>query len=85
MYTHTYNALTSKNISITEEAYQALEREKRKDESFTDAILRLTRKSGKLSDCFGSWKISDKEQGVIEEELKKGWRRASERITSEVS
>ena len=85
MCTHTYIALASKNISITDEAYRALEREKRKDESFTDAILRLTRGRGRLSDCFGSWRTSEEEQAAIGEELKKGWGRASERMLKEVS
>lgn len=84
MYGHTYIGLTSKNISITEEAYDALEREKRKDESFTEAILRLTRKRGKLSDCFGTWRTTDAEQLAIERELRRGWKRTSERILNEV-
>ena len=77
--------LTSKNISITEEAYEALQREKGRGESFTEAILRLTRRRGKLSDCFGSWKTTDDEQEAIEVELRRGWRRAKERISHEVS
>jgi len=76
--------LTSKNISITEEAYKALQREKGKDESFTEAILRLTRKRGKLADCFGGWKMTDQEQAAIEDDLTKGWRRAKELISHEV-
>jgi predicted CopG family antitoxin len=86
MYVYPYaHRLTSKNISITEEAYEALQREKTSGESFTEAILRLTRKRGKLSDCFGSWKTTDDEQEAIRVELKGGWRRAQERISSEVS
>jgi len=77
--------LTSKNISITEEAYEALQREKGTGESFTKAILRLTRKRGKLSDSFGSWKTTDEEQEAIRVELTKGWRRVEERISREVS
>jgi predicted CopG family antitoxin len=77
--------MASKNISITEEAYEALQREKTRNESFTDAILRLTRKRGKLSDCFGSWKMTDSEQAAIENDLAKGWRRAQERVSHEVS
>jgi predicted CopG family antitoxin len=77
--------MTSKNISITKEAYEALQREKRRDESFTQAILRLTRKNGKLSDCFGTWKMTDEEQDTIEDELATGWRGVQERISSEVS
>jgi predicted CopG family antitoxin len=81
---YTYH-LTSKNISITEEAYEALQREKARGESFTEAILRLTRKRGKLSDCFGSWKMTDEEQDTIRGELTRGWRRTQERVSREVS
>ena len=77
--------MASKNISITEEAYEALQREKGSDESFTDAILRLTRKRGKLSDCFGSWKMTEREEEVVRAELAGGWRRVQERVSSEVS
>jgi len=77
--------LTSKNISITEEAYEALQREKASGESFTEAILRLTRKRGKLSDCFGSWRMTEEEQEAIRAELTRGWRRAQERVEREVS
>jgi predicted CopG family antitoxin len=70
--------MTSKNISITQEAYEALQREKRGDESFTEAILRLTRSGGRLSACFGTWRMTDEEQYAIQDELAKGWRRAEE-------
>jgi predicted CopG family antitoxin len=46
--------MVTKTISITEEAYDALLREKINKESFTDTILRITKKSGKIADCFGS-------------------------------
>ena len=59
----------SKNISITDEAYDALSNEKRKDESFTEIILRLTRSKGKLVDCLGTWKMSDKEEERIFERI----------------
>lgn len=85
VWVHIHMPMTSRNISITEEAYEALQREKRRDESFTDAILRLTRKGGRLADCFGAWKMTDEEQTSTEKELAKGWRRVGERITNEVS
>src|SRR5437867_3477368 len=82
--THTASMVT-KNISITNEAYEALRREKRKEESFTEAILRLTRSRGKLSDSFGSWKLSDEEEAAIKRELSKGWKLVQERVLDEVS
>ncbi len=74
-----------KNISMTDEAYNALLREKRDSESFTETILRLTRGRGKLADCFGSWTMADDEEVKIMKELSKGWKKAQERIISEVS
>lgn len=71
----------SKNISITDEAYQALIREREKGESFTEAILRLTRKSGRLMDCFGSWEMSENEKKVIfEKQLPAGWNKATRNL-----
>ncbi|HYA77697.1 MAG TPA: antitoxin VapB family protein [Verrucomicrobiae bacterium] len=75
----------TKTISIKDEAYEALLSEKMDKESFTDTILRITRKSGKLVDCFGTWKMTDKEEKVIQAELAEGWRTVKERISNEVS
>ncbi len=75
----------TKTISITDEAYLALKREKTNKESFTDTILRITSKSGKLSDCFGTWKMSDKKQKEIEAELEEGWNVLEERMSNEMS
>jgi predicted CopG family antitoxin len=76
--------MATKTISITEEAYEALQREKKGKESFTDTILRITKKSGKVSDCFGTWKITDEEETAILKELSEGWRRTQERLSVEV-
>ena len=81
--THT-QIMGTKTISIKEEAYEALLREKVDKESFTDIILRITKKSGKLADCFGTWKMTDEEQALIESNLRKGWSRAREKMLSEV-
>ncbi|MHB8566347.1 MAG: antitoxin VapB family protein [Nitrososphaerales archaeon] len=69
--------MPSKNISITREAYEALSREKKTGESFTEAILRITEKNGKLSDCLGGWSMSDEESRRIFSELKEGWRKTT--------
>jgi predicted CopG family antitoxin len=76
--------MVTKTISITKEAYEALLREKTNKESFTDTILRITKKSGKIADCFGTWKMTDKEEAAIQAELSKGWRLVQERMSNEV-
>jgi predicted CopG family antitoxin len=86
VYTYTYIDMTSKNISITEEAYNALLNEKKNNESFTQTILRITKKkTGKLSDSFGAWKMTDQEEQAILGELSEGWSLAQERLSVEVS
>jgi predicted CopG family antitoxin len=76
--------MTTKTISITKEAYEALLREKANKESFTETILRITKKSGKIADCFGTWKMTDKEEEAIRIELSKGWNLIQERISNEM-
>lgn len=44
-----------KTITITKEAYEALAREKRSNESFSDVVLRLASRKAKLSEYFGIW------------------------------
>jgi len=77
-------AIVTKNISITEEAYDALQRQKRNNESFTQIILRLTQSRGKLSDLYGAWKMTDEEEAGITRELTKGWKRAGKRMINEM-
>jgi len=84
MHVYTYTDMTTKTISITKEAYEALLREKANKESFTETILRITKKSGKIADCFGTWKMTDKEEEAIRIELSKGWHLIQERISNEM-
>jgi predicted CopG family antitoxin len=74
----------TKTISIKNEAYEALLREKIDKESFTDTILRITKKSGKIADCFGTWKMTDEEEAAVQDELSRGWHLVQERIFNEV-
>jgi len=57
--------MVTKTISITEEAYQALLRKKRRSESFSQTILRLTQGKGKLVDSFGKWEMTDQEEQAM--------------------
>ncbi len=84
MYTYTYTVMATKTISITEQAYEALLSEKQNSESFTQTILRLTKKKGKLSDSFGKWKMTDQEEQKIQSELSEGWRVVGERLSVEM-
>lgn len=76
--------MVTKTISIKKEAYDALKREKMDNESFTDTILRITKKSGKIADCFGTWKMTDEEEEDIRSQLSEGWRSMKERMTNEM-
>ncbi|MFY3740042.1 MAG: putative CopG family antitoxin [Candidatus Nitrosomirales archaeon] len=63
----------TKTISITDEAYEALVREKRDSESFADVIIRLTKRA-RLSDFAGIWKdIPESDLNEAEEKLQTLW------------
>lgn len=64
--------MASKTLSVTEDVYHILAREKFKDESFSEVIKRLVKSRGKLSDCAGLWKdLSEKEVEEIKEQIEK--------------
>lgn len=46
--------MTTKDISLTEEAYEHLRECKREGESFSDVVVRLTRPSTSLRDGIGA-------------------------------
>lgn len=69
-----------KTITVTEEAYRLLAKEKKQDESFSQVIKRLTKERGRLSDSFGAWKMSDEETGRIFSELRENWKRSTARV-----
>ncbi len=64
-----------KTITISIEAYNALLREKRPGESFSDVILRLIKSRGDVMDLAGAW--SDVTDEVVEDILRgirEAWR-----------
>lgn len=73
--------MTTKTITIIENAYNALKREKMKDESFSEVILRLTKKRGSLMDSVGAWKhMTDEEEKRIKKIIEKGWKGSDREI-----
>ena len=65
-----------KTISLSDEAYRALESMKLKGESFTSVVLRLCSKKDRkpLASFSGSWVMSDQEEKEIFGEVSEAWR-----------
>lgn len=58
--------MTSKNISITEDVYNKLQKIKGEGESFSELFLRLLRvQKFNIEKTFGSWKLTKKEEKEI--------------------
>lgn len=61
--------MASKNISLREDAYLLLKREKREGESFSDVIARLAEEQqgtwARLETYAGIWKDSDGEKSKL--------------------
>ena len=66
-----------KTLTITEEAYELLAREKKGKESFSEVIKRLARERGELKDSFGVWTMTDQEEEKIFSSLKKNWKKTT--------
>jgi len=64
--------MATKTITITKSAYDALAREKRKNESFSQLALRLTGERGSLRECCGLWKFTDKDREIFQQ-IKLSW------------
>ena len=69
-----------KTLTITEEAYQLLAREKKTKESFSEVIKRLTNERGKLTDSLGTWTMDDQEEQRIFSKLETHWKKASSKL-----
>ena len=64
--------MASKTLSVTEDVYHLLAREKFKDESFSEVIKRLVKTRGKLIDCAGLWKnLTDEDIQEMKNQIKK--------------
>lgn len=60
--------MSTKTISITEEAYERLKAKKEHNESFSDVIVKITKK-GRLTDLAGI--LTDKEADELEKNIRK--------------
>src|SRR5438552_18772850 len=69
-----------KTITVTEEAYKMLAKEKKEDESFSEVIKRLTKDRGRLSDSLGAWKMTDEEAEEIFSSLRRHWKESTSRL-----
>ena len=62
----------TKTITIMDDAYELLSRNKRKDESFSDVVRREFSKKGSILDLAGAWSdLSDKDAEEMEKAIKK--------------
>jgi predicted CopG family antitoxin len=72
--------MTSKNISVSEDAYELLMKMKLKNESFTETIRRLAKRR-RLADCAGLWSdVPDAEMEQYLKSIAELRRRASESL-----
>ena len=69
-----------KTITITEEAYRLLAREKTADESFSQVIKRLASERGSLRDSLGAWRMSTEEEAEIFSNLRAHWKKTTNRL-----
>ncbi len=62
----------TKTISIMDDAYELLKRNKSEDESFSDVIRAMAKRKGSILDCAGLWSdIGDKEAEEMVKAIKK--------------
>ncbi|MFT4283033.1 MAG: antitoxin VapB family protein [Candidatus Woesearchaeota archaeon] len=62
--------MTTKTITVMEDAYELLAKEKRKDKSFSDVIRRITSKNKDLTKYFNI--LSSHEVNIINDTISEG-------------
>lgn len=72
--------MTSKTISVSEDAYELLKKMKLKNESFTETIRRLAKRR-RIMDCAGLWTdVPEEEMKALESSIKELRLSASESL-----
>ena len=74
----------STGLSTTTKGSYIEDKWKKEKRKFLKLHILADKKTGKIADCFGTWKMTDEEEEAIRSELSEGWRVASERIANEV-
>lgn len=75
-----YILMPTKTVSLSEDAYELLSREKRPGESFSDVVRRLTSKKHPLSYFAGAWKnMPAEKRQMIEDAIGTGRKKANEK------
>jgi len=70
-HTHTLIEMGTKTITIMDDAYGLLVRNKNKDESFSEELRRILPKKGNILDCAGLWSdMSDKDAEDMKKTIK---------------
>ena len=85
MCTHTHTHMVTKNIAITQDAYDMLKRQKRQGESFSEVINRSFTKKGDISQFIGAWSdMSDETAEKIKKHIETMRSRAGKRRRKEL-
>ena len=73
----------TRQIAISEEAYERLYRLKDNKKSFTKVILELTEKESKdISDLFGAWEMSETKAQQMKKSIKESRKHFFDRVHS---
>ncbi|MCU0798134.1 MAG: hypothetical protein MUC62_00485 [Candidatus Thermoplasmatota archaeon] len=64
--------MATKTITVTQDAYDAMARQKREGESFSELFLRLTGRECNISDFLGLWEMDDEDQKVFDQ-IRRSW------------
>ena len=85
MFKHTRMFMTTKTITVTKEAYEALASDKNPEESFSQVLLRTHKKKGDISKFIGAWSdMSDETANKLHKHIKEVRGRAGKQRRNEL-